>query len=74
MKRCPTSYNRCVCLCVFGGGGGGGVCVKGMSRDHTKTLPGHMSEAGVNGAFWLVSDGCHGNRSMVLLSNCGVSV
>lgn len=38
-----------VCVCVFG-------YVK-RGWDHTKTMPGHVSEAGMNGAFWLVREG-----------------
>lgn len=49
-------------VCVFVCGGDGW-------RDHTKILPGHVTEARMNGAFWLVGEGSHGNRSIVPLSN-----
>ena len=53
----------CVCVCVR-------ECIEGMGRDHTKTLPGHMTKAGMNVAFWLVREGSCGNRSIVSLFNC----
>lgn len=57
-KVCGTP----ICVCVY-------VCIEGMRRDHTKILPGHVTEAGMNGAFWLVKEGSHGNRSIGPLSD-----
>lgn len=51
-----------------------GASMEGYDREHTKTLPSHVTQAGINGAFWLVREGSHGDRSVVLLFNCGAGM